>query len=199
MLGYLRADPYARYSTTMPDDRHRPYAADASVDAADAALLRAVADDEHAPFDVNALAEAAGTTTVLLEAVARAGLLLPHHVDDQGIARYSPADVQTVQAGLVLLDAGLPLAELLDIARQTDDAVGTIADAAVEAFLRFIRDPAQTSAVTPDELAERLIVAYQRMLPATERLVAHHLRRRLLAAVARRVAADGPAEPPAPS
>jgi len=166
-------------------------------DTADAALLRAVADDEHAPFDLDDVAAEAGTTRVLLEAVERAGLLLPHHVDEDGVARYSPADVQAVQAGLVILDAGLPLAELLDIARHTDAAVATIADAAVEAFLRFIRDPAQSTSSTPDEVAERLIAAYQRMLPATERLVAHHLRRRLLAKVAARVADDDAASPSA--
>lgn len=186
----------------MSDDHDQAHRRQARPEAADAALLRAVADDEHAPYDLAALAAETGATPVLLEAVARAGLLLAHHVDDQGVARYSPADAQAVEAGLVLLDAGLPLAELLDIARQTDAAVGTIADAAVEAFLRFVRDPAQTAAATPEELADRMIVAYQRMLPATERLVAHHLRRRMLAAVARRVAderdhaghdgADGP-------
>ncbi|MEX0593052.1 MAG: MerR family transcriptional regulator [Nitriliruptoraceae bacterium] len=158
--------------------------------------MRAVADDEHAPFDLDDVAAEAGTTRVLLEAVERAGLLLPHHIDDTGVARYSPADVQAVQAGLAILDAGLPLAELLDIARHTDDAVAVIADAAVEAFLRFIRDPAQSTSDTPDELADRLITAYQRMLPATERLVAHHLRRRLLAKVAARVAEEADAPQP---
>lgn len=176
----------------MPDDAHPPSVSvtDPQVDAADAALLQAVADDEQAPFDLPALAVETGATTVLLEAVARAGLLLPHHVDTDGTARYSAADAHAVKAGLVLLDAGLPLAELLEIARHTDAAVGTIADHAVEAFLRFVRDPASSSADNPDELAERLITAYQRMLPATERLVAHHLRRRLLAAVAARVDAE---------
>jgi hypothetical protein len=37
---------------------------------------------------------------------------------------------------------------------------------------------------------ERLVTAYERMLPATERLVAHHLRRRLIIAALERLAQE---------
>lgn len=158
------------------------------LDAPDAALAGAMADDEHAPYDLDGLATEVGATRALLDAVERAGLLLPHHVDGDGVARYSDADVAAVRSGLTLLDAGLPLGELLDIARRTDEAVAAIAEPAVEAFLRFVRDPVRGSAGSDDEAAERLVTAYQRMLPATEHLVAHHLRRRLLASAASRLA-----------
>jgi DNA-binding transcriptional MerR regulator len=160
----------------------------AGLDAPDAALAGAMADDEHAPYDLEALAAEVGATPALLEAVERAGLLLPHHVDADGTPRYSAADAQAVRSGLTLLDAGLPLGELLDIARRTDAAVGAIAEPAVEAFLNFVRDPVRGTAGSDDEAAERLVTAYQRMLPATEHLVAHHLRRRLLATAATRLA-----------
>jgi DNA-binding transcriptional MerR regulator len=163
---------------------------DGILDAPDAALAHAMADDEHAAFDLDTLAEEVGATRALLDAVERAGLLLPHHVDDAGTARYSPADAEAVRAGLTLLEAGLPLGELLDLARHTDEAVGAIAGPAVDAFLRFVRDPVRGTSGSDDEAAERLVTAYQRMLPATERLVAHHLRRRLLAVAAERLAAE---------
>lgn len=163
---------------------------DPPLDAPDAALIDALADDEHAPFDLDGLAAEVGATRALLEAVERAGLLLPHHVDDDGTRRYSAADAESVRAGLVLLEAGLPLGELLDLARRTDQAVGDIAEPAVEAFLRFVRDPVRGTAGSDDEAAERLVTAYHRMLPATERLVAHHLRRRLLATATARVAEE---------
>jgi DNA-binding transcriptional MerR regulator len=165
-----------------------------SLDAPDAALAAAVVDDGDAPFDLDALALEVGATRSLLEAVERAGLLVPHHVGEDGVPRYAAADAQAVRAGLTLLDAGLPLGELLDLARRTDQAVRDISSHAVEAFLRFVRDPVRGTSLDDAEAAERLVTAYERMLPATERLVAHHLRRRLLAEAAERVAqelADG--------
>ncbi len=167
------------------------------LDAPDAALVAAVVDDEHAPYDLDGLADATGAGRTLLEALERAGLLLAHHTDPDGIARYSEADAAAVRAGLRLLDAGLPLGELLDLARRTDAAVSGIAEHAVEAFLRFVRDPVRGTAASDDEAAERLVTAYQQMLPATERLVAHHLRRRLLATAAARVGEELAAGDPA--
>jgi hypothetical protein len=172
----------------MPEHDPSPTAADAALDAPDAALVAAVADDEHAPFDLAGLAEETGAGGTLLEALERAGLLVAHHVDDEGVARYSAADAAAVRAGLALLEAGLPLGELLDLARRTDAAVTEVADHAVEAFLRFVRDPVRGTAGSDDEAATRLVTAYREMLPATERLVAHHLRRRLLATATERVA-----------
>jgi len=167
-----------------------PVGGDPSLDAPDAALAAAVVDDGSAAFDLDGLAAEVGATRTLLDALERAGLLLPHHVDADGVARYSSADARAIRAGMTLLDAGLPLGELLELARRTDAAVGDIATPAVDAFLRFVRDPVRGTAGSDDEAAERLVTAYQRMLPATETLVAHHLRRRLLATAASRVAEE---------
>jgi DNA-binding transcriptional MerR regulator len=160
---------------------------------ADAALIAAVTptvDDTQAPFDLAGLAAEVGASVTLLESVGRAGLLLPHHVDDAGVARYSAADAEAVRAGLTLLDAGLPLAELLALAGPTDVAVRAVAERAVEAFLRFVRDPVLGSSADDEAAGQRLITAYEQMLPATERLVAHHLRRRLILAALERLAAE---------
>lgn len=161
---------------------------------ADAVLAEAVTsppDDLEAPHDLDGLAASVGTTRALLEAVARSGLLLPHHVDADGVARYSAADAGAVEAGLTLLDAGLPLDELLELARRTDAAIASIAESAVEAFLRYVRDPVLGAAMDDPATAQRLVTAYERMLPATERLVAHHLRRRLVAEALARIAGAG--------
>ncbi len=177
-------------AVTDPTPRTSGSAPGPELDAADAALVAAVTDDRHATFDLDDLAAETGTTTALLASVARAGLLVPHHVDDAGVARYSPADAEAVRAGLVLLEAGLPLSELLEIARHTDAAVRAITAPAVDAFLRFVRDPLHGAEDEAGQRAERLVTAYQRMLPATERLVAHHVRRRLLEAAGERIAAE---------
>ena len=170
---------------------------DAPLAPADAALVAAVstpADDLEAPFDLAGLGAHVGASITLLESVARSGLLLPHHVGEDGVARYSAADEEAVRAGLTLLDAGLPLAELLALAGPTDRAVKEVAERAVEAFLRFVRDPVLGSSAGAragdEEAGKRLITAYERMLPATERLVAHHLRRRLILAALERLAAE---------
>jgi hypothetical protein len=167
-----------------------PSSDDGALSRPDAALAAAVADDEDAPFDLDALAAEVGATRALLDAIARAGLLLPHHVDGDGVARFSRADAEAVRAGLTLVEAGLPLGELLDIGRRTDAAVRDVADHAVEAFLRFVRDPVRGTAADESEAAERLVTAYRVMLPATERLVAHHTRRRLLAAAVEQIQAQ---------
>jgi len=182
-----------------PTDALRPDAGASDADA-DAALAAAVAsgasgsvlgvDDIDAPFDLAGVADELGVSLVLLKSVARSGLLLPHHVDADGIARYSAADVEAVRAGLTLLDAGLPLAELLALAGPTDAAVAEIADRAVDAFLRFVRDPVLGSGGDGEESGARLVLAYERMLPATERLVAHHLRRRLILAAMGRLSEE---------
>jgi DNA-binding transcriptional MerR regulator len=167
-----------------------PRATSDGLDAPDAALAAAVTDDLEAPLDLDGLLAETGATRALLEAVERAGLLVPHHVDPDGTARYSRADVRSVRAGMTLLDAGLPLGELLDLARRTDAAIGDVADHAVEAFLRFVRDPVRGTVPDDDEAADRLVTAYERMLPATEQLVVHHLRRRLVGRAAARVAEE---------
>lgn len=170
---------------TSPDD--------VSVDRADAALAKALMsplDDTVAELDVAGLAEAAGVSRALLDAVISSGILPPHHVDEDGVARYSQADVGAVRAGRTLLDAGLPLAELLSLADAAGDAIGDIAEAAVDAFISYVRDPL----LADDEgaAAARLLGAYEMMLPATEHIVAHHLRRRLVTSALARLAADGP-------
>ena len=166
---------------------------DAPLAPADAALVAAVstpADDLEAPFDLAGLGAHVGASITLLESVARSGLLLPHHVGEDGVARYSAADAEAVRAGLTLLDAGLPLAELLALAGPTDAAVRDVAERAVEAFLRFVRDPVLGTTEDDAAASERLVTAYAQMLPATERLVAHHLRRRLIIAALERLAQE---------
>lgn len=154
---------------------------------ADAALVAAVADDDEAPFDLDGLATEVGATRTLLEAVARAGILLPHHIDIDGVARYSAADAAAVRAGMTLLDAGLPLGELLALGRRTDQAIDAVAAHAVDAFLTFVRDQVHGTSDADDEAADRLVTAYEQMLPATQQLVAHQLRRRILTLASERI------------
>ncbi|HUO46807.1 MAG TPA: hypothetical protein VM470_08240 [Acidimicrobiia bacterium] len=129
------------------------------------------------------LAEAAGVSPTLIEVVVREGFLTPRRTDPELL--FDPADVRPVKAGLDLVGAGLPLGELLDLARRTDQAMRPIAEEAVEVFARFVRDSVEATSSSDSEASARLVDALQAMLPATGHLVEHHFRR-LLAEGARR-------------
>ncbi len=155
------------------------------------ALERPLADDESTaePLTLEQLAERTGISPVLLEMLAREGLLRARRQDPE--PRYDPADAEAVAAGFELLEAGLPLAELLDLARRTDEAMRPIAAQAVEVFARFVRDSVEATAESEEEAARRLVAAFRRMLPATGRLVGHHFRTLLVTEAHRRLAGDG--------
>lgn len=131
------------------------------------------------------LAERSELPTSLLEAVEREGLLIPRTTDDE--RRYTLTDAEALRAGLALVEAGLPLDELFNLAREHTAAMRTIAEHAVELFVRFVRDPIRSQAATDEEAAAQLLDAFSRMLPATSTLVGHHFRRLLVNAAHERV------------
>ena len=154
----------------------------------DAALARAVAEpDGDRLLTLEELAEQEELSLPLLEALAREGFLLPAAA---GPERFTPGTADVVRAGLSLVEAGLPLAELLDIARRTDQAMRSIAEHAVDVFVQFVRDPVRGTADDDDTAAEQLLGAFETMVPATERLVGAHFRSLLLAAARERIAEE---------
>lgn len=157
------------------------------LDAADRALAAALDGDGErtATLSRDELATRTGLPTSLLEAMEREGLLVSSAEGTE--PRYTEDDARVLTAGLELLETGLPLAELLDLARRHDQAMREVAEEAVELFVRFVRDPIRGSAEDPDEAGRRMLDAFQRMLPATSGLVAHHFRRTLLAAARERL------------
>lgn len=169
-------------------------------DPADAALVRALAgpvpgeEDAQPELTREELAEATELPVALLEALEREGLLEPRIVGGQ--ARYSPADAEVLTAGMSLLAAGVPLDELLGLARRHDEAMRAIADEAVDLFVRFVRDPIQESSSSQEEASTRLVGAFRDMLPATGAIIAHHFRRLLLASAAERITDDTPGGEP---
>lgn len=147
------------------------------LDAADEALVTALA--EPAPpaetLSVEELAERSGIPLPLLQAVAREGLLVPRQDG------YTTDDVAVAQAGLRLLEHGLPLPELLALAREHHAAMRAVAERAVELFDAHVRRPLRQSGLPEEEAAARLVEAFEELLPATTTVVAHHFTRTLLA------------------
>ncbi|MEO5678873.1 MAG: hypothetical protein ABIS47_04305, partial [Acidimicrobiales bacterium] len=76
---------------------------------------------------------------------------------------------------------GLPLPELLDLARRHHEHVRSVAEEAVALFDDHVRQPLRTGTGTPDDAARQLVEAFSAILPATVALVAHHFERTLLA------------------
>lgn len=153
------------------------------LDPSDAAVAAALSaplpgEDDGELVTLEELADRAELSLPLLEALVRERLLLPA-VDDP--PRFRMTDASSVRAALELVDAGLPLAELLELARRADASLREIAEHAVDLFARYVRDPAVGFAPSEDAAGERMVGALHRMLPATEQLIAQHLRRLIIA------------------
>lgn len=155
-----------------------------TLDPWDHALKQALEPGDGQLVDLAELARRSDIALPILEAVAREGFLLPRRTDPN---LYDPEDAAVVIAGLALVEAGLPIAELFDLARQMDRAMRPVAEQAVEAFARFVRDSVEATSTTPDEAAGRLVTAFETMLPLTGRMVGHHFRRLVIEAARRRL------------
>jgi hypothetical protein len=114
----------------------------------------------------------------LIQAVEREGIRLGRAVD--GVERYTVSDIELVRTALRLLEFGLPLGDLLALARDADAAMHGLAERAVELFDEHVRKPIRDTAGSEGEAAEQMVVAFAELLPAVTQLVSHHFRRVLL-------------------
>ena len=158
---------------------------DGELDDADLPLAAVVArarvdqDEGHETLlTLGQLAEQSGVPVGLIDAVVRENLLVPRSVE--GVRHFTDVDVRVVQAGLALLSAGIPLAELMELARRHDHAAREIAEGAVELFDAYVRRPLKETGLDPDERAEWLVQTFDKLLSAVTTLVSHHFRRVLL-------------------
>lgn len=171
---------------------------DGDLDRADEALVEALvgADpggaNEEEFLTLEELADRVGVAPGILQAIERENLLVPRLHD--GTPVYTASDATAAKAGLTLLETGLPLTDLLELAHQHDRSARKTAETAVDLFDRYVREPIRQSAESDEEAAEQLVEAFRKMLPATVALVAHHFRRVLLATAQARIEKVG-AEP----
>ncbi len=137
------------------------------------------------------LADATGVPLAVLKAVEAEGLLVPRRIG--GDARYTQEDVEAARAGLTLLDWGIPLSALLDLARRHHQATEAVAAEAVAMFSAHIREPLRQgrspktggpspTATSGEPDVEGLLQAYAELLPAVNALVGHHFTRTLVKA-----------------
>jgi DNA-binding transcriptional MerR regulator len=148
---------------------------------ADLALAVAAARGETAEDELLTLdefADRSGVPASLIQAVEREGIELGR-VED-GETRYTAADIDMVRGALRLLEYGLPLGELLELARDTNEAMVALASRAVELFDTYVRKPIRDTAASEEAAAAQLVEAFDTLLPAVTNLVANHFRRVLL-------------------
>jgi hypothetical protein len=98
--------------------------------------------------------------------------------------RYTTEDVAAAQAGLALLEWGVPLSALLELGRRHHAATVSVAREAVDLFSVHIRGSLREQDAGEDDAAgtARLVEAYAELLPAVTTLVGHHFTRTLLKA-----------------
>jgi len=122
--------------------------------------------------------DASGVPTSLIQAVEREGIRLGRRVDGQD--RYTAADIELVRTALRLLEFGLPLPDLLALARDADTAMRGLAERAVELFDEHVRKPIRDTAGDAEGASAQMVEAFRELLPAVTTLVSHHFRRVLL-------------------
>lgn len=173
------------------------------MDAVDEALVEAVMGDPDFQggsgleefLTLAELAQRAGVPVALLQALEAESVLIPRR--HEGEARYTDADLTALRAGLHMLEHGLPLSEVLELARQYHDATKAVATRAVTLFDEHVRQSLRRGLKTPGsgmqeaEAARRVVEAFRQLLPATVTLVAHQFRRTLLAAAQEHIEAVG--------
>lgn len=116
--------------------------------------------------------------TPLLQGLITEGLIPP--VKMNGSEVFPASDVDMARAGLALLESGIPLSDLLDLAKRHHNATKESAKQAINLFDQYIRNPI-TDQNDAKESSEKLVESFNRLLPAAVALVAGHFERTLLA------------------
>ena len=163
----------AAISRVLGDGLERP---DADLAAAVSAARGETDPDEL--LSLEDFANRSGVPASLIQAVEREGIKLGRTVE--GEERYTASDIDMVRGALRLLEYGLPLGELLSLARDTNDAMVRLAGRAVKLFDEHVRKPIIDTAGSAEAAAEQLVEAFDTLLPAVTNLVANHFRRVLL-------------------
>jgi DNA-binding transcriptional MerR regulator len=168
--------------------------------AGDAALLVALARESigERSLSLSELAAESGVPEAILGAARSAGLLEPVLVE--GEERYSAADLEMARAGLAILEAGLPLDELLNLAVTHARNAAETSEAAIDLFDDYVRKAGDTrkagdvrKAGDRGGDAQGIGEAFRLLLPQVTRLVALHFQRTLVNRAIERMRAKGEA------
>ena len=151
------------------------------LEASDEALVEAVtAPQAPETLSLEELASRSGVAPPLLRVLEQAGLLLATSNGDE--PRYPVEDLEVLDAGLKLVEAGVPFPALMELGAQHAAAVEATARRAVELFDRHVRERIQAQAEAPEAAERELLRLFEELLEASGTLVRHHFQRTLLRA-----------------
>ena len=124
-------------------------------------------------LDRDELAAESGVPVALIGVAENAGLV--NSVLVEGERRFNEADVGLMRAGRVLLEAGIPLQELLGVASRHARSIEEVCEAAIDLFDDHIRKSEHAG-----EDSEAVTRIFEQLLPEVTRLVALHFQRTLV-------------------
>ena len=126
------------------------------------------------------LAERSGVAAPLLKSLETAGLLVPVEGGDEPL--YPAEDLNAIAAGMQLIAAGVPIAELIELGREYAAATDKVARGAVELFDHHVRERIQSEGGETEAAERRLLALFNELMEASGTLVRHHFQRTLLRA-----------------
>jgi DNA-binding transcriptional MerR regulator len=126
------------------------------------------------------LSERSGVSPPVLKSLEQAGLLAP--IDRGAEPLYPIDDLEAIAAGMKLIDAGVPLAELIELGREHAASTEVTARRAVDLFDRHVRERIQAEGGEPEAAERKLLELFNELLDASGTLVRHHFQRTLLRA-----------------
>lgn len=138
------------------------------------------------------LARESGMPEPMLASMQSGGLLEPLVVAGQ--ERFSEADLEMCRAGLAILETGLPLPELLELAVEHARSIERVAQKSIDLFDDHVRRGGDPSAAPLPGSGQAIEKAFRALLPQVTRLVALHFQRTLVRGAIERLRTSGDAE-----
>ena len=135
------------------------------------------------------LADRARVPPSLLRSLEASGVLRALRVGDE--SHYTSDDVRAVRMLLSLVGGGVPMEEFMRVARTQINAAKTVAEGAVELFLRYVRQPLLDSDLSEEQEADRRVTAFRLMCQAASGLISYNIERMMLNLVEEEIERQG--------
>ncbi|TME91211.1 MAG: MerR family transcriptional regulator, partial [Chloroflexi bacterium] len=154
---------------------------DGELEASDESLVAAVTRPvSPQTLTLDELAERSGVAAPLLRSLESAGLLVPVEGGDEPL--FPAEDLEAIAAGMQLIAAGVPIADLIELGRDYATATDRVARRAVDLFDEHVRERIQSEGGTAEAAERKLLELFNQLMEASGILVRHHFQRTLIRA-----------------
>src|SRR5205823_1397632 len=118
------------------------------------------------------LAAQSGVAAPLLRSLQAAGLLVPVEGGEEPL--FPAEDLSAIGAGMKLIEAGVPIADLMELGREYAAATDRVARQAVDLFDHHVRERIQSGDGSPEAAERELLELFNELMEASGILVRHH-------------------------